>query len=64
MAVGLNYEELRFPIFKLSVSLNYKTAVFLIEEALTRKEERGELLNREKMEAHMCDFKGKFELDE
>ena len=30
-SVGLNYEELRFPLFKLSVTLNMKTAVFLVE---------------------------------
>jgi hypothetical protein len=41
-----------------------KTGVYFVEEALTKREERGELIDRYKLEAHISDFKGKFDLSE
>jgi hypothetical protein len=31
MTAGLNYEQIKFPLFKLSLSLNYKTALYIVE---------------------------------
>ena len=64
LAVGLQYEALRFPLYQLSNSVGYKTAIFMVQQSLTKREERGQVIDRGRLDVHINDFKGKFELTE